>query len=324
MTGAHARPRLFIVGIYAADLVFSTSRIPDPGETIQAASFMRSHGGKGSNQAVAAARSGAEVFFFTFVGDDSFGRDAAILWRNEGIRSLARTIDGQSTGAAGIMVNAKTGDNAIVVYPGACLYMSARDIEKMENEIAATDVFVTQLEQPVDAVLRGLSLARKHGITTVLNPAPARELPEEIFSLCDYLLPNQNEASMLAGRPIETPQQAESAARVLLRKGVRNVIVTMGEKGSLFCSDDGTFLVPAYQAGQCVDTTGAGDGYTAGFATALASGFSHRQAMEFAAVLAGISVTRHGAAVSMPSRQEIDVALLTVKHQSIVTKKMNL
>ena len=302
-------PRLFIAGIYAADLVFSASRIPTPGETVQAVGFMRSHGGKGSNQAIAAARAGAEVFFFTLIGDDAFGREASALWRTEGIRSLARTVEGRSTGAAGIVLNSQTGDNAIVVYPGACLDMSERDIEQVESEIASAAAFVIQLEQPVTVALRGLALARKHGVATILNPAPACDLPAEIFPLCDYILPNESEASLLTGLPVQTAQQAESAARALKGKGVRNVIVTLGEKGSLLCNDDGVFTVPAYRAGPCVDTTGAGDGYTAGFATALAGGATVRQAMEFAAVLAGISVTRPGAAASMPARQEIDDAL---------------
>lgn len=303
------RPRLFIVGIYAADLVFSADRIPAPGETVRAAGFMRSHGGKGSNQAIAAARAGAEVLFFTLIGDDAFGREASALWSKEGIHSLACTRQGRNTGAAGIVLNSHTGDNAIVVYPGACLDMSEHDIEQMESEIASAAVFVAQLEQPVNVALRGLSLARKHGVATILNPAPACDLPKEIFPLCDYILPNESEASLLTGLPVDTVPQAESAARALQENGARNVIVTLGEKGSLFCGNEGSFLVPAYRAGPCVDTTGAGDGYAAGFATALARGASARQAMEFAAVLAGISVTRPGAGASMPTRQEIDSAM---------------
>jgi ribokinase len=299
---------LFIAGIYAADLVFSADRIPAPGETVQASGFMRSHGGKGSNQAIAAARAGAEVLFFTLIGNDEFGREASALWSKEGIHSLAYTMEGRSTGAAGIVLNSR-GDNAIVVYPGTCLDMSEHDIEQMESQIASSAAFVVQLEQPVNVALRGLALARRHGVTTILNPAPARDLPKEIFPLCDYILPNENEASLLTGLPVDTVDQAELAARALREKGGRNVIVTLGEKGSLFCGGEGTFIVPAYRAGPCVDTTGAGDGYTAGFAAALAGGASARRAMEFAAVLAGISVTRPGAAASMPTRQEIDKAI---------------
>lgn len=308
------RPRLFIAGIYAADLVFSASRIPTPGETVQAAAFMRSHGGKGSNQAIAAARAGADVHFFTLIGDDAFGHEASTLWRTEGIHSLARTVEGRNTGAAGIVLNSHTGDNAIVVYPGACLDMSERDIELMEPEIASAAAFVVQLELPVNVALRGLTLARRHGVATILNPAPACDLPKEVFPLCDYILPNESEASLLTGLPVQTVRQAESAARALQKKGVRNVIVTLGEKGSLFCNDVDMFIVPAYQAGPCVDTTGAGDGYTAGFATALARGASAKQAMGFASALAGISVTRPGAAASMPTKQEIDRVLVGGEH----------
>ncbi|NYT35401.1 ribokinase [Allopusillimonas soli] len=308
MTAARSSSRLFVAGIYAADLVFAAQRLPSLGETIQASGFMRSHGGKGSNQAVAAARAGADVCFFTLIGDDAFGEDARALWRNEGVRSLARVIPGQATGAAGIFVE-ESGDNAIVVYPGACRTMGACDLEMVEAEIAAAKVFVIQLEQPVEAALRGLELARRHGVITVLNPAPACPLPEALFPLCDYILPNESEASRLTGLPAETPTQAEAAARALLSKGVGSVVMTLGDRGSLFCNSETSFTVAAHKAGACVDTTGAGDGYTAGFATALAQGRSPRQAMLFATALAGISVTRRGAAASMPTRAEIETAL---------------
>ncbi len=303
------RPKLFVAGIYAADLVFTGNRMPVRGETVTATNFMRGHGGKGSNQAIAAARAGADVSFFTFVGDDAFGREAVELWLREGLRSKASVIKGQATGAASIFLDPKTGGNAITVFPGASQLMQASDVDRIESDIAASDVFVVQLEQSVDVARRGLELARKHGVIAILNPAPALDLPDDIFSLCDYIVPNESEASLLTGLPVETCSQAETAARVLLRKGARNVIVTLGEKGALYCGPADTFLVEPFSAGACIDTIGAGDGFIAGIAVGLGKGLPMRDAMRFAATLAGISVTRHGAASSMPTLTEIELAL---------------
>lgn len=308
-------PKIFVTGIYAVDLVFTGSRPPLPGETVSASGFMRSHGGKGSNQAVAAARAGAETSFFSFIGDDSFGEDAQTFWRTEKVHDKTTTIQGETTGAAGIFVDERTGSNSITVFPGASRLMRKSDIDQVESDIAASDVFVVQLEQPIEVALRGLEIARKHQVATILNPAPAAALPDTIFALCDYILPNETEASMLTGLPVETPKDAEAAARALLKKGVRNVIVTLGEKGALYCSDQESYMVKPVNAGICVDTTGAGDGFTAGFAVGLAKGLPVRAAMEFAAALAGISVTRHGAALSMPTLAEIESALKGASNQ---------
>lgn len=303
------RPKIFVVGIYAADLVFTGSRMPAPGETVTASAFMRGHGGKGSNQAVAAAKAGADVAFFTFLGDDAFGEDAAELWRSENVRNKAVVIKGQATGAAGIFVNAQTGGNAITVFPGASVLMRPGDLDRVAADIAAADVFVVQLEQPVEVARRGLEIARAHQVTTILNPAPAVSLPDEVFALCDYIVPNETEAGLLAGLAVESPEDAEAAARVLLHKGARNVIVTLGDKGALYCSASETFMLPSVQVGACIDTTGAGDGFTAGLAVGLGKGLHWRDAMNFAATLAGISVTRHGAAASMPTLAEIEAIL---------------
>lgn len=303
------QPAVFIAGIYAADLVFTAASLPSRGETVRAGSFMRSHGGKGSNQAVAAARAGARVSFYTLIGDDAFGQDAQAMWSREGIRSLARVMPGQSSGAAGIVVNPETGDNAIVVYPGASGTMCAADIDPLEAEIARSAVAVVQLEQPVEAALRVLELARAHGVTTLLNPAPACPLPDALYALCDYIVPNETEAALLTGLPVQTTEQIAAAAQSLLSGGVRNVILTLGERGSYFHNGSTSFLVPACEAGPCLDTTGAGDGYMGGLATALARGDDPRAAMEYASALAGLSVTRRGAAMSMPRKEEIEAVM---------------
>lgn len=302
---ASKRTGVFIVGIYAADLVFSGDRLPAPGETVIAQDFMRSHGGKGSNQAVAAARAGAEVSFFTLLGKDAFAESALSLWKEEGIRSLARMIDGESTGAASISVDTQTGNNCVFVFPGASRLMTPADIDSLSAEIISSDIFVIQLEQPIDAAVHALKCAHQHGVTAILNPAPACDLPEEIYPYCDYLLPNETEASLLSGITVNSRETAKAAAKVLLERGAKNVIITLGEKGALLCNADEVHHEPAVITGHCVDTTGAGDAFIGGFAAGLSQGMQVREALRFAATLAGISVTRHGAAASMPRLPEI-------------------
>lgn len=300
------RSGIFVAGIYAADLVFTGGRIPAPGETVTADGFMRSHGGKASNQAIAAARAGAEVTFFSLIGNDPFGEDALALWKAEGIRSKVRVLENEVTGAAGIFVDTRTGHNSIFVYAGASRLMTPGDIDAVADDIAAAAVFVVQLEQPVDVAVRGLQIAHENGTIAILNPAPAFTLPDETFGYCDYVVPNETEASLLSGIEVKCVESAEAAARVLLGKGARNVIVTLGENGALLCNANEVYLAPSVSAGRCVDTTGAGDGFTGGLAAGLSRGMNTRDAMHFAAALAGISVTRRGAGVSMPPLAEIE------------------
>jgi ribokinase len=300
-----SRPRVVILGIYVTDLTFRAQRMPLIGETIAGSGFKMGPGGKGSNQAVAAARAGADVVFCTRIGDDEFGRIARATWDAEGIVARAAVIDGVATGAAHIFVDDVSGKNAIIVAAGAAATMVAADIDAIEGDIASARVFVTQLEQPVDVARRGLELARKHRVTTVFNPAPAVPFGDDIYPLCDYLTPNESEATTLTGIEIASLDDARRAADVLLDKGVGTVVVTLGEAGALLHSRERSVHVPAFSCGQVVETTGAGDGFTGGFAAALARGDDSLEAMRFGCALAGISVTRHGTAPSMPSLEEV-------------------
>lgn len=301
--------RVVILGIYVTDLAFRASRMPAIGETIAGSAFAMGPGGKGSNQAVAAARAGAQVAFCTRLGNDAFGEIARATWAAEGITTRAKAVEGVATGAAHIFVDEATGMNAIIVAAGAAGTMEPADVEAIEADIAAAQVFVTQLEQPLAAARRGLELARRHGVTTVFNPAPAMSLPDDIFPLCDYVTPNESEAAALTGIAIQTVDDARRAADVLLDKGAGTVIVTLGEAGALLHSRDRSLLLPAFQCGPVVDTAGAGDGFTGGFAAALARGENAVSATRFGCALAGISVTRPGTAPSMPTREEVDQLL---------------
>lgn len=301
--------RVVILGIFVADLTFRAPRMPQIGETIAGTSFLMGPGGKGSNQAVAAARAGADVVFCTRIGNDAFGSIARATWAAEGITARAKVLDHVSTGAAHIFVDENTGMNAIIVASGAAGTMDASDVDAIEADIASARVFVTQLEQPLAAARRGLETARKHGVTTVFNPAPATPLDDSIFPLCDYITPNETEAEILTGVPIRSVDDARRAADVLLEKGVGTAIVTLGENGALFHNREQSTHVPAFSCGKVVETAGAGDGFTGGFAAALARGDEPLAAVRFGSALAGISVTRAGTAPSMPTQDEIQQVL---------------
>ncbi len=308
-TQAGAKGRVVILGIYVTDLTFRAGRMPQIGETIAGSAFAMGPGGKGSNQAVAAARAGADVVFCTRIGNDAFGAIARATWAAEGITARASVIEGVSTGAAHIFVDDNTGMNAIIVASGAAGTMEPADVDAIEADIAAARVFVTQLEQPLEAARRGLEVARRHGVITVFNPAPALPLDDGIFPLCDYITPNETEATALTGVPIANADDARRAADVLLAKGVGTVIVTLGEGGALLHSAAQSILVPAYHCGRVVETAGAGDGFTGGFAAALARGDDAMTALRFGCALAGISVTRPGTAPSMPTLDEVNQVL---------------
>jgi ribokinase len=309
MSAQQASGRVVILGIYVTDLTFRAARMPSIGETIAGSAFAMGPGGKGSNQAVAAARAGAQVVFCTRIGDDAFGSIAQATWAREGITARASVVPGVATGAAHIFVDDTTGMNAIIVAAGAAGTLGAADGDAIEAEIAGARVFVTQLEQPLAAARRGLQVARKHGVITVFNPAPAMPLDDDIFPLCDYITPNESEAAALTGVPIANVDDARRAADVLLAKGVGAAIVTLGEGGALLHDATQSVWLPAFRCGTVVETAGAGDGFTGGFAAALARGEDPIAAMRFGCALAGISVTRAGTAPSMPTLAEVNQVL---------------
>jgi ribokinase len=298
-----------ILGIYVTDLTFRANRMPAIGETIAGSAFAMGPGGKGSNQAVAAARAGAEVIFCTRIGDDPFGAIAQSTWAAEGITSRATVVEGMSTGAAHIYVDDVTGGNAIIVAAGAAGTLGPGDVDAIEADIAKASVFVTQLEQPLSAARRGLELARRHGVTTVFNPAPAMPFDDAIYPLCDYITPNETEAATLTGVTIKSVDDARRAADILIAKGARAVIVTLGEEGALLHTRELSELVPAFDCGRVVETAGAGDGFAGGFAAALSRGDSPLDAVRFGCALASLSVTRPGTAPSMPTLAEINAVL---------------
>jgi ribokinase len=305
--------RVVILGVFVADTAYRAERAPRMGETILGNSFALGPGGKGSNQAVAAARLGADVAFVSRLGRDPFADMALKTWADAGVTPMVTQIDDSYTGAAYIFVEEATGDNAIIICPGAAATISASDVETRSELIESAAVFVTQLEQPMDAAVRGLEIAKQAGVKTILNPAPANSLPEGMLALCDYVTPNETETEALTGVPVHTVEEARKAADVFLSKGVQAAVITLGERGALYHSSSRSEMIPAVEAGSVVETTGAGDAFNGGFATALARGDDPLEAVRFGCATAGISVTRPGTAPSMPTLAEVETLLSRVQ-----------
>ena len=305
--------RVVILGVFVADTAYRADRAPKIGETIMGRSFALGPGGKGSNQAVAAAMAGAETHMITRLGRDPFADMALATWKKAGVIPAISQHSNSYTGAAYIFIEHGTGNNAIIICPGVAASICADDIDARAGLIRSADVFVTQLEQPIPVALHALKLARAAGVRTVLNPAPAAALPDGMVALCDYITPNESEAEALTGLPVTSVDQAIAAARALRAMGAGAAILTLGDKGALFHDGAQTVHVPTFHAGPVLETTGAGDAFNGGFAAALAGGADPVTAVRFGSATAGISVTRAGTAPSMPALAEIQALLAASK-----------
>lgn len=302
---------IVILGVFVADTSFRATRPPRMGETILGTSFALGPGGKGSNQSVAAARLGGDVTFLSKLGVDAFAEMARGIWAEAGVKPAITDAPESYTGAAYIFIEDGTGDNAIIIAPGAGGTISASDMDAEADLVGGADIFMTQLEQPMEAALRALEIAKAGGARTILNPAPAADLPGGMLGLCDYVTPNETEAEELTGIAVATEADAAKAADAFLDKGVTGVIITLGERGAFYKDATTAFLTPAITAGPLVETTGAGDAFNAGFAVGLLEGRGPQEAVRLGIATAGLSVTKPGTAASMPSRAEVDTLLKT-------------
>jgi len=300
--------KIVVVGSSNTDMIAKLPRIPKPGETIGGGAFSTADGGKGANQAVAAARAGAEVGFVARVGDDSFGEQAIAGFVGDGIDVQHVTRDPSApSGVALIFVDDK-GENSIAVAPGANAGLTPEDVEAAEELISEADVVVMQLETPLDTVERAAVLACKHGASVILNPAPAQPLSDVILGNVSILTPNESEAELLTGIPVEDDAGAEQAARALVERGVETVILTLGSRGAFVFESGSGQMVPGFKV-DAVDTTAAGDVFNGTLAVGLAEGVSLFEAVRFANAAAALSVTRLGAQPSAPTRSEIETFL---------------
>ncbi len=297
--------KIVVVGSMNTDMVVNSERIPLPGETVLGGKFMMNSGGKGANQAVAAARLGGNVYFIARSGNDIFGKRAVDLYKEDDINTDYIVTDPElPSGVALILVDAK-GENSISVASGANGALSPKDIDAAAGLIAECKIVLMQLETPIETIEYTARMAHRLGKTVILNPAPARELSDSLLENVDILIPNETEAALLSGVEVKDEEDARVAADALSRRGVATVIITLGSKGALVKDGDSYALVPSRKV-KAVDTTAAGDTFCGALAVALSEGRSIVEAVGFATRCASITVTRPGAQMSLPRRCEVE------------------
>ncbi len=292
-------------GSLIVDIAGYAPHLPVDGETTLGTSLRLGPGGKGSNQLTAAHRAGAEVRIISKIGKDFLAEIMLNHYKNEGMSTAYIGVsETGETASAIIEVNEETAQNRIIVIKGANEEVTAEDVQDAEKDFADCDVVLTQLETSMESILACKAMAVKYNKPFVLNTAPFQEVPEGLIEGCDYITPNETEASFFSGVPVNTLEDAKKAADILLSKNVKNVNITLGKMGVYFKNAREEYFVPAIKV-QAVDTTGAGDAFNGGFATALAGGFETLDALRFATVVAALSVTKKGTSPAMPYKEEI-------------------
>lgn len=303
--------RVAVVGSLNMDLIARAPRIPQPGETIIGGDFHSAPGGKGANQAVAAARLGARVSMVGRVGCDAFAESLLNNLTAAGVDHAFVVQDPEAPTGVALIVVDDAGQNSIVVASGANMHLSPADVDRAKSAIAGADALLLQLESPLETVTRAAEVASAHGVRVILNPAPARSLPAALLSLVDVLIPNESETALLTGMSVNNQAEAEAAASTLRGMGVGTVILTLGERGALLAQAGTAELVPAFEVTP-VDTTAAGDAFVGGFAVALAEGESLAEAVRWGNAAGALATTKLGAQPSLPTRQDL-VGLLTTE-----------
>jgi len=302
------RGKIMVLGNSNVDFVFKIPRFHEPGETILAESLATFFGGKGANQAITAKRLGGDVHFVTKVGSDHYGKSYRDHLIKNGLdQKLILTDNKLPTGTAVIELTPK-GENRIIAFLGANGSLSVNDLKRLERYWRGVGVFVTQLEIPLPTVERGLKKAKDQGALTLLNPSPPVQLPFDILSLVDFIVPNESEAQFLTGIEWKRDQQIRKIAQKLLDMGVKNVVITLGPKGLFFKNRNQEFWMKAFQV-KVVDTTAAGDAFLGGLAAALSENRSIREALEFANGAGALATMKLGAQPSLPSRRELQTFL---------------
>ena len=296
---------VLVLGSSNIDMIIKVDHLPSPGETVLGGAFTQAAGGKGANQAVAAARAGAQVTFVAAVGEDDLGLQAIAGYQQDQIDTqYIQRIAGQHTGVAMISVDAK-GENCIAVASGANACLSADDVNRLSTVIQQSRVLLMQLETPLEAVRAAAYLASAHSSTfTILNPAPAQPLPDDLYPLLDLITPNETEAALMTGITVKDLETARQAGQQLLSKGVKQVILTLGAEGALWLTHDQDRHISGCQV-HPVDTTAAGDTFNGALATCLAQGMKMMEAIAFANAAAALSVTQLGAQPSIPRKDAV-------------------
>lgn len=299
------KPRILVVGSSNTDMIIKLGRIPRPGETLLGGQFVTAAGGKGANQAVAAARSGGDVTFVARVGRDMFGDQAVAGFKADKINTRHIQRDTKTPSGVALIFVAESGENSIAVASGSNAKLLPKDIQNAEAAFKNARMLVMQLETPLPTIAAAARLAKKHKIPVILNPAPAAPLAPSLLKLVSIITPNETEAELLTGIKVTDDETAEKAARALLSQGVQNVIITLGSKGAYLCNNETARLIPGFKV-KAVDTTAAGDTFNGALAVALSENQPLADAVRFANAAAAISVTRLGAQPSAPTRKEIE------------------
>ncbi len=297
--------KIVVVGSLNMDLIGRSPHIPAPGETVLGSGFSTAAGGKGANQAVAAARLGAQVTMVGCVGGDAYGQELLASLGADGVDTqFVRVVADAHTGVALITVD-DAGENSIVVISGANWQLTQADVIAAEATIAEADVLMLQLESPLEIVIFAAELAARHGVAVLLNPAPARPLPADLLSNTTHLIPNESEAALLADCPVVDMEGVKTAVSTLQQSGAANIIVTMGSRGAYLHGDGASKMMPAFTVNP-VDTTAAGDAFVAGVAVAMGEKRPLIEAVHFGTAVGALATTKHGAQPSLPVRTAVD------------------
>ena len=319
------KPRILVIGSFVMDLIVSTERFPQSGETVLGCGYQTAPGGKGANQAVQAARLGAQVTMVGKVGDDAFGRELLNSARQAGIDVSHVIVAGDTYSAIGnvqLEVGNNQTANRIIVVPGANMAITPEDVAFLKEDIATFDLVVLQLEIPMEINLLVASYAHAKGVPVMLNSAPAASLPPDLLQLITYLSPNEHEAALITGLPVETDEQVVDALHALRKLGVSNVLITLGSRGVAYLdSADSLTISPALKNLPVKDPTAAGDSFVGAFSTAICLGLPMEQVLCFANHTAALTVCRMGAQPSLPTIHEV-LALMTEHGQRTAELRM--
>ncbi|MBF7694535.1 ribokinase [Acinetobacter rathckeae] len=304
----YLRKKLVVLGSINADHILRLEHFPHPGQTLHGHAYQVAFGGKGANQAVAAGRSGADTHFIACVGEDEIGTSIKAQLEKDQVNTQAvSAVNGETTGVALIFVNALA-ENCIGICSGANAKLSPKYVQDHQALITSADALLVQLETPIDSIIEACKIAQQENVKVILNPAPARELPEELLRLVDIITPNETEALSLTGKIIHNESDAAEAAHILHSKGIKTVVITMGSRGVWLSEENQGQLISGFKV-NAIDTIAAGDTFNGAFMTALLENKTPAEAAQFANAAAAIAVTRKGAQPSVPWRTEIDAFL---------------
>ena len=295
--------KLAVVGSVNMDMVLEVARLPRIGETVAGENYAEHFGGKGANQAVAAARMESDVYMIGCVGDDPFGHRMVQNLREQGVHTEGIRIS-RETGSGKAVILVSGGDNAIILDGGANMVLSPEDIRAHADLLDNCAYLLLQLEIPMETVLEAAKIAHKKEIPVILNPAPAKELPDELWRYIDLLIPNETEAAFYVGHPVSTEEEAKDAVLALRKRGVRHVIITMGAEGAVYNIGDELYHQVSRKV-EAVDSTAAGDSFIGSLATALGNGADLKEAVRIGTIVGSVVVTRRGAQDSIPARADI-------------------